>query len=247
MNPMRIINVVDPTDVLWKRVGAFLIDEVLCLLGVGMAWRLFGGWLGISAALAAAVLLFLGVFVVMQGTTGATPGKHLCGLRVVTADGQPCGTGKAAVRSAAWIVDAFPYVLPLTGYAAAFGDRQGQRLGDRAAGTYVIDKTYLGQPPVAVAFPADGTEPYRLTTRAPYLPGTAVNPLKQGTYAGAVAAVSRQASDPAAALGASPHPPAIEPVFDPELNRFKRWDAVHGTWTVFDEDARQWERTPVAP
>jgi len=239
MNPMRIVNVVDPTDVLWKRVGAFLIDQGLYLGGLWMVSRLVGGWLGATVTVGAGVLLFLAMFVVLQGTTGATPGKHLCGLRVVTADGEPCGPGRALVRSLAWIVDGFPYVLPLTAYAAAFGDHDAQRLGDRAAGTYVIDQKFLGRPPFAVAFPADGSEPYRLTTMAPYLPGTAVNPLKQGTIAGAAAAIARP-SDPA------PRKVTTAPVLDPELNQFKRWDAVHNTWTVFDEDTRRWERTPTS-
>jgi len=239
MNPMRTIRVVDPTDVLWKRVGAFLIDEALYLGSVGLVALAFRGWLGSFVTVLYAIAAWLAFFVVLQGVTGASPGKHLCGLRVVTADGRPCGPAKAAVRSAAWIVDGFPYILPLTGYTAAISDQHGQRLGDRAAATYVIDREYLGQAPYAVAFPGDGSEPYLLTTRAPYLDGTAVNPLKQGTVAAEVAALH---TGPAPR---TPGKPGNDPFFDPELRAYKRWDAVHHAWAIFDEDTRQWRPAPV--
>ncbi len=241
MHPIRTIRVVDPTDVLWKRVGAFLIDETLYLALVWLTTELFAGWAGTAATLVTAAALWAAALVTLQGVTGATPGKFVCGLRVVTAEGEPCGPARSAVRSAAWIVDGFPYVLPLTAYAAAIGDAEAQRLGDRAAGTYVIDRRFLGQAPHSIAFPADGSEPYRMTTLAPYLPTSAANPLKRGTVAAEVAALPHGA--PNATL--APNKPGTEPVYDPDLRGYKRWDAVHNTWAVFDESSRQWQPAPV--
>ena len=241
MHPMRTIRVVDPTDVLWKRVGACLIDAGIWFSTTWVAARILPGWIGAVLTGVFAAVLWLAMYVGLQGVTGGTPGKLLTGLRVVTRDGEICGPSRAAVRSVAWIVDGFPYVFPLTGYAAAFGDQRAQRLGDRWAGTYVVDQAFVGQSPYAVAFPADGREPYLMTTRAAYLPGTAVNPLK-GTVP-EPAAVAAGASAPAPA--ALPGSPVQGPVFDPETETYKRWDAVHETWAVFDETERQWVPAPV--
>ena len=267
MHPMRTVRVVEPTDVLWKRVGACLIDAAIWFAGVGLAALVLPGWIGSILTGVIAAALWLGMFVVLQGLTGASPGKHLTGIRVVTHEGEVCGPARAAVRSVAWIVDGFPYVLPLTGYTAAFGDPLAQRFGDRWAGTYVIDRTYLGQSPEAVAFPADGRAPYLLTTRAPYLEGSAVNPLRrpasalaevearqvaEARAAAGLAAGSAGGLAPAAAAGAPapapaslPGSPAQGPVLDPVTGAYTRWDAVHQTWAVFDEDARQWVPAPI--
>ena len=51
------------------------------------------------------VLLYLVVFVVVQGITGASPGKALLGIRVVRADGTPPGVLRSMVRAAAWLID----------------------------------------------------------------------------------------------------------------------------------------------
>ncbi len=237
MNPMRTIRVVDPTDVLWKRVGAFLIDEVIYLTLVLAAFVVLPGWIGAIVTVLFAAVLWGALFIVVQGVTGATIGKHICGLRVVTAEGHPADTRQSLVRSLAWIVDGFPYLLPLTGYAAAFGDKRAQRLGDRWAGTFVVDRRFVGQAPHAVAFPADGSEPYCLKQRAPYLPTSHANPLKHTVAA--APELTEAPSDP------SPRKPSAEPVFDPDIRGYKRWDAVHNTWAVFDEPSRQWVPAPV--
>lgn len=238
MNTMRQIKVVDPTDVLWKRIGAWLLDVGIYSVLVWIAGRILPGIFGSVFMVLFAIALWAAMFVVMQGITGASPGKEMVGLRVVTADGEPCGVHRALVRTLWWVVDGFPYVLPLTGYAAAFGDKDGQRIGDRRAGTYVVDHKYLGQPPFSVAFPADGSAPYRLDTRAPYLAETHINP------------INHKSSEPAALNGApsdpSPRKPGSEPVFDADLKGYKRWDAVHNTWAVFDEPTRQWKPAAVS-
>lgn len=239
MNTMRTIKVVEPTDVLWKRVGAFLIDQAIYLGAVVLAARILPGWIGSVLTAVFAVALWAAMFVVLQGATGATPGKLLVGLRVVTRDGEICGPGQALIRSLAWVVDGFPYVLPLAGYAAAFGDKDAQRLGDRWAHTYVVDRKFVGQQPFAVAFPADGSEPYLMTQRAAYLPTNAVNPLKH------TLSPTPACPELVAPSDASPRKPSAAAVFDPDLKGYKRWDAVHNTWAYFDEESRQWQPAPV--
>jgi uncharacterized RDD family membrane protein YckC len=266
MTAARTIRVVEPTDVLWKRVGAFLIDEALAVVGALVTTAVLAGFS--IATFVVALLGWLAGFAAIQAFTGATPGKHVVGLRVVTASGDRAGPRRNVIRSLAWAVDGFPYVVPLAGYAAAFGDRDAQRLGDRWAGTYVVDQRFVGQPPFTVAFPADGSAPHLLETRAAYLPPGPVNPLRRPASALAEAQLAAAAAppslgSPAAAAAAAPghdvvgfvapRPtaadaaavlalprPAADLVLDPVSGAYTRFDADAGQWLVFDEDRRCW-------
>ena len=71
-----------------------------------------------------------------ESNNGATPGKMLCGLRVVKTDGTPCDTSAAATRTVCRIIDGlFVYLV-----AAVFVwfSASNQRLGDKMAKTLVI-------------------------------------------------------------------------------------------------------------
>lgn len=261
MNPYRVV---DPTDVLWKRSGAWAVDALagtLISLFTFLVVRALGGTaLAVVLTLAATIAYWFFANVILQGTRGYTPGKLLCGLRVVDADGRPCGPQRALRRSLLWLVDGFPYVLPATAFGAAMSDRHGQRVGDRFAGTYVIDEQFLGSPPVAVALPTDpssGLRPYQLEMAGDYLPPELdIMTLKRlrdarpaapsipvrGTLSGS------PSDDPllaaAAQLDRQPLvPPAgtqWEPRWDAEREAYVRWNAVTREWVLFDEDQRQW-------
>lgn len=73
---------------------------------------------------------------------GATPGKRVCHLAVVHADGTPVGWSAALLRNIVRMADTFP-----VGYAVGFTvmlfDPQFRRLGDLAAGTVVIHRDSL--------------------------------------------------------------------------------------------------------
>ncbi len=242
MNPYRVV---DPTDVLWKRCGAWAVDATLALVIACFTFLLVRALGGTATATVVTALVSAGYWffanVVLQGTRGYTPGKQLCGLRVVDADGRPCGPQRALRRSLYWAVDGFPYVLPLTAYAAASGSRQAQRVGDRMAGTYVIDEEFLGSPPVAIALPTDpssGLLPYRLETAAAYLPPD-MDILTMKRLRDARPTSPR----PQLARGVDTH---WEPRWDHERGAYVRWNAVTAEWVVFDEDQRQWVQVPPA-
>lgn len=264
MNPYRVV---DPTDVLWKRVGAFLIDGTLgwaLMILVGAFVRvLFGTGTAIFFALLAGLAYFVATQVVMQGAGGATIGKRLCGLRVVGADGRLCTPHQAAVRSVAWVVDGFPYVLlpAATGFAVAMSSKGNQRVGDRLAHTWVVDKDFVGLSPVAVALPKSpelGLDPYELHTMGQYLPkGMDILTLKAmreryglppGAPAlpdrsGARGAGSRSAPSTNGSLVGAPAPASenpAEPRWDPERRAYVRWNAVRQELMVFDETAKEW-------
>ena len=271
MTAARTVRVVEPTDVLWKRIGAFLIDEALAVVGALVTTALLAGFSILTFLVA--LLGWLVAFAAIQAFTGATPGKHVVGLRVVTASGDRAGPRRNAIRSAAWAVDGFPYVVPLTGYAAAFGDRDAQRLGDRWAGTYVVDKQFVGQPPFTVAFPADGSTPYRVETHARYLPPGPVNPLRRPASALAEAELATASAAAPAAVG----PAAVDPtaevvgfvaprptpadaaavlalprsqddlVLDPATGAYSRFDPDAGQWLLFDEELRLWRPATAEP
>jgi uncharacterized RDD family membrane protein YckC len=98
------------------------------------------------AALGAGLLYVLLNSVVLQGTTGATGGKFLCGARVVKDDGSyPPGMGRAFIRTILLIVDGINLILPLGLWVAMFS-RGHRRIGDMAANTYVVKAGYAGRP-----------------------------------------------------------------------------------------------------
>ena len=81
-------------------------------------------------------LIFIGYYVVLEALTGKTIGKLVMGLRVVAEDGDAISWGQALGRNLLRLVDAlFFYFI-----AAIFvwSSSKRQRLGDRAANTFVI-------------------------------------------------------------------------------------------------------------
>jgi uncharacterized RDD family membrane protein YckC len=81
-------------------------------------------------------LIFIGYYVVFEALTGWTIGKLVMGLRVVDEHGDSISWGQAVGRNLLRVVDAlFFYFI-----AAVFvwSSSKRQRLGDRAANTFVI-------------------------------------------------------------------------------------------------------------
>lgn len=121
-----------------ERTVAYMVDFLVLgppLTAVASAFetrrgRLLGG--GLVALLVANLY-----HVAFEGTTGRTPGKRVLGVRVVAAEGDPCGYRAATVRTLARFLDFLP-----VGYLAAFVSiaRSGrrQRVGDRLGGTVVV-------------------------------------------------------------------------------------------------------------
>lgn len=102
------------------------------------------------------------LFIVIQGLRGWTPGKALLGIRLVGREGRPPGILRTLVREILWIVDGLPG-LPLVGFVVALVSRANQRVGDLAAGTYVVRRAAVGQPigqlvPEVAGFPP-GSQP----------------------------------------------------------------------------------------
>ena len=96
------------------------------------------------------------VLVLLQGATGKTPGKAMLGITTVDANGRPPGIGRALLRWLLLFVDAF-FILP--GLITSLASKGHRRIGDMAAGTYVIRADAAGQP-VQLDQPAYATGGY---------------------------------------------------------------------------------------
>jgi uncharacterized RDD family membrane protein YckC len=91
---------------------------------------------------------------------GLTPGKYLMRLRVVGIDGQPLEPKAALLRNALRAIDTLPASY-LVGLVTMVISKSGQRLGDHAAGTWVV-RTDRTQRPKPIDMP-DGLPPLVLS------------------------------------------------------------------------------------
>lgn len=110
-----------------------LVLWVVLAIAAGML-----GTLGFGVLLLGAFLLEWFYPIVFEVRNhGQTPGKRVCGLAVVHADGRPVGWNAAFIRNTLRAVDFLPLGYA-TGFVASLLDTDGRRLGDLAAGTLVI-------------------------------------------------------------------------------------------------------------
>jgi len=122
--------------ILGARWGALVLDIGVCL-AVFVALSIVGR--GGDWVLAAWGVFIGAYFIVMEGKWGATLGKMGTKIRVVDRAGQPPGYGRAFVRMLLRLVEVNP--LLFGGVPAAlvvWSSSTRQRLGDMAAGTYVL-------------------------------------------------------------------------------------------------------------
>ena len=133
----------------WIRLAAHVIDSLIILaVGFAMVLLLFGGMPqpDPTAAPGPAIDLVLGLVVaiavvIFWRTRGATPGKMLCGLRIVDSTTLgPLSTGQCIGRYLAYIVSALPLLL---GYLWIAVDRRKQGFHDKLASTFVVRENDL--------------------------------------------------------------------------------------------------------
>lgn len=142
------------TRALAKVVDLAIQMMVLVMIVAGVAMGL--GSIGsetpvvISLALSVFVIVVLAPALCETFWNGRTPGKALFGLRVVTVDGGPISFRHALVRGLLQLVE-----LPLgIALLIALGNPRSQRLGDLAAGTFVISERSASSLTVPTLFQA---------------------------------------------------------------------------------------------
>ena len=144
------------------RGGARLIDTLVMLAGLAITGQfadMIGGTTGIvTILLAVMVIVFAYPVVAETFFRGRTIGKAAMGLRVVTLEAGPIGFREALIRSLFQLVDilaSFGIVALLAGMSSS----RAQRLGDLAAGTFVIrDPRSVARVPPVPFTPPMGTE-----------------------------------------------------------------------------------------
>jgi uncharacterized RDD family membrane protein YckC len=141
------------------RARAWLFDFLLRAMVTISLPALFG-WMGRAGsglfilAMFVVWVLYPILFEALMG--GATPGKRLCNLAVVNADGTPIGWPAAFLRNVLRFADMLP-VGYAVGLASMLLDSQFRRLGDLAAGTVVIHRDAVAA--AAKALPAQPVVP----------------------------------------------------------------------------------------
>lgn len=148
-----LLGVLDLASVLVASVTVLLAVSALRSLagsglpffrGEGFAWQ---GAIAVEhgnpwpTAIALAATMPVVYFLLFEWLYGATPGKLLLNMRVVKTDGRPCDMKAAAVRGLLRYVD-----VMVLGLVAILLMRRPphRRLGDRAAGTMVVDRESPG-------------------------------------------------------------------------------------------------------
>ncbi|WP_436923180.1 RDD family protein [Halosimplex amylolyticum] len=134
-------------------VASWVLGVGAGALGLGVEIQLFddplksvfGGTSAETAVAVGAALFGVGAtatmfayFTLMEGAFGRTVGKLLFGLVVVRTDGSAIGYREAFVRTALRAVDSLPS-LYLLGFGSMLASDRRQRIGDRVAGTVVVE------------------------------------------------------------------------------------------------------------
>ncbi len=109
---------------------------------IGHVW-----WLILACA--AWLLTMMALLGVVQGRYGITPGKWLCGLRVLGTTLKPCGFARSAVREIVFFVDSIYLFCWTPGIVSIALTNRRQRLGDLVADSLVVEARSLKAHPAA--------------------------------------------------------------------------------------------------
>lgn len=184
------------------------------------------------------------VYIVYQGLAGASLGKLAFGLRIVRSDGSRAGVGASAIRTVLWIIDAITCAVPVLGGILILTTRGHRRVGDMAAGTYVVSADRVGLPVTESAWgppPGHGPVPAGLPgTPVPYgappaQPGPPGAPDPWAPAHG-VPPTAGQA-DPVGATGGYE---ADVAVWDEARGAYILYDSGRAEWLEYDDRRRQW-------
>lgn len=140
----------------WRRVGAYMIDVVVILIGGLLLVGILAGLGAIGGKTTTIVGVIIGVIayfavallyapLLMARTNGQTLGKMAAGIRVIRADGRRMDFGWAALREVAvkgfgvGLAAAFTfYIAFFLNYLWPLWDAQHQALHDMVCGTRVV-------------------------------------------------------------------------------------------------------------
>ncbi len=185
-----------------------------------------------------AFLVNLVGYIIIQGAAGGSLGKLAVGLRVVDDQGQKAGIGRSAIRTLMWVIDGVVCGFPVLGGVLMVSTKGHRRLGDMAAGTYVIDKHQVGQP---LSSPG-------VTSAWPGTPGGYGQTPGWGQAPGSWQPPASGQQPPASPGGfatgppvqAAPAPSGDEPSWDAARNAYIQYDRDQSAWVQWDATSQQW-------
>jgi uncharacterized RDD family membrane protein YckC len=133
----------------WIRAGAKILDGAVLwainyplgmLIGFAMAPRTNAKSILVLQAVATGIGFLIGIAYItfFVGKYGATPGKMLCKIKIVSADGSPVSYWKAFGRYWAELLSGCPTLM--IGYLLAARDEQHRALHDRLCNTRVVTR-----------------------------------------------------------------------------------------------------------
>jgi uncharacterized RDD family membrane protein YckC len=119
-----------------RRFIAIILDTIILTIILGIISLIFSGQYILDGTIGTIILLVY--YIVLETTQGATLGKMALGIRVVNQDGSPITWSQSLIRNILRIIDClFAY---LVGAIFIWTSPTKQRLGDKAAHTYVVRK-----------------------------------------------------------------------------------------------------------
>jgi uncharacterized RDD family membrane protein YckC len=180
----------NPTQVVGRRVVAYIIDLLIVVVISAIAWfaltknvgtsTCLGGGFEIngkcrgftssgnrSVWLVITILAAIGIWAILPGLRGTSPGHAAVGVRIVNREGQVPGIGRGLVRAFfLWLID-----VSLVGLIVAIFTQQHQRVGDLVAGTYGVDKNFQGAidqaQPAPIGAPPPQQQPHQQQSQQP--------------------------------------------------------------------------------
>jgi uncharacterized RDD family membrane protein YckC len=186
--------------------------------------------------------------VLLQAATAASLGKLLVGLRVVGADGRRAEPARCVARTLVLPVDVV--CCGVVGAISVFTTRGHRRLGDLAAGTYVVhrssvvrsedeatDEEAADEPPAPLDLDLEPAVP------EPPRPAHLPPPIPVDPEVLAEAEDGEGEGDAAGRVGTGPHDPP--PLPEGEEGPAAAWDPATEAWVRYQPTARTWFRWDV--
>jgi uncharacterized RDD family membrane protein YckC len=125
------------------RILAFIIDNLIATVAAIFSVALLRSENPVINGLTLGCT-YLAYYLVFEAIWGRTPGKFIQGLEVRKLDGSRCDWKAALIRTGLRVLEADPLLLGglPAGIAILSSDRK-QRIGDKLAGTVVVDKNQI--------------------------------------------------------------------------------------------------------
>lgn len=194
--------------------------------------------------------------VIIEGLAGGKVAKLMLGLRVVRHDGRLVGMPRALLRNILLIIPD-QIVVGLVGLVTALVTRGHKRVGDMAAGTYVVDRAMVGHEIVINGAPPGEYTPPRPYAAPPTQPGAGTwgqppwgqqqppaqpqQPPAPTPWAPGGAQPTAEPGTPSPTPSPTPEsPPRREPVWDQARNTYLWWDDDKHEWLEHDPQSGQW-------